>query len=68
MKKCFILLTIILSVHLLLSAQQNNGVIRGRVFNSKTNEGSGYESHGGTYACSLIPIYISYPTCEYADQ
>ena len=39
MKKCFLLITIILSIYSQLSAQQNTGVIRGRVFNSKSNEG-----------------------------
>jgi len=38
MKKCFLLVNIILSIHLVLSAQQNTGVISGRVFNAKSNE------------------------------
>jgi hypothetical protein len=39
MKKCLLLVIIILSVYSALSAQQNSGKIAGRVFNSKTNEG-----------------------------
>jgi hypothetical protein len=39
MKRCFILLSIILSVYSTLPAQQTSGIIKGRVFNSRTNEG-----------------------------
>ena len=39
MKRCFIFVTIILSIYSTLSAQQNSGIIKGRVYNSKTNEG-----------------------------
>jgi hypothetical protein len=39
MKKCLIFITIILSICLTLSAQQNTGTIKGRVFNPTTNEG-----------------------------
>jgi hypothetical protein len=38
MKRCFILVTIILSLYSTLAAQQNSGVIEGRVYNAKTNE------------------------------
>jgi hypothetical protein len=38
MKKCLIVITIILSIYSTLSAQQGSGVITGRVYNSKTNE------------------------------
>ena len=39
MKKWLLSLTIILSIYSILSGQQNNGIIKGRVFNSKSNEG-----------------------------
>ena len=39
MKRCFIVINIILSIYSTLTAQQNSGVIEGRVYNSKTNEG-----------------------------
>ena len=39
MIRYLIFLTIILTVSLTLEAQQNSGVIKGRVYNSKTNEG-----------------------------
>lgn len=39
MKKSVLLLTIILSIFTTLYAQQNAGIIKGRVFNSKSNEG-----------------------------
>jgi len=38
MKRCFILVTVILSIYSTLTAQKNSGVIEGRVYNSKTNE------------------------------
>ena len=38
MKICFLLITVMLSISLTLSAQQNSGVIKGRVYNSKTNQ------------------------------
>ena len=38
MKRCLIVITVILSIYSTLSAQQNSGVITGRVYNSKTNE------------------------------
>jgi hypothetical protein len=38
MKRCFVVITVILSIYSILSAQQNSGVIAGRVYNSKTNE------------------------------
>jgi hypothetical protein len=38
MKRCFIIVTVILSIYSTITAQQNSGVIEGRVFNSKTNE------------------------------
>ena len=38
MKKCFLFITVILSIYSTLQAQQNSGVIKGRVYNSKTNE------------------------------
>ncbi len=39
MKKCLLLLTIILSIFTTLYGQRNSGIINGRVFNSKSNEG-----------------------------
>jgi hypothetical protein len=39
MKRCFLFVTIILSIYLSLSAQTNSGIIKGRVYDSKTNEG-----------------------------
>jgi outer membrane receptor for ferrienterochelin and colicin len=38
MKRCFTVITLILSIYSTLSAQQYSGVITGRVYNSKTNE------------------------------
>ena len=38
MKRCLIVITVILSIYSILSAQQFSGVIKGRVYNSKTNE------------------------------
>jgi hypothetical protein len=38
MKRCLIVITVILSIYSTISAQQNAGVIEGRVYNSKTNE------------------------------
>lgn len=38
MKRCLIVLTVILSIYSNLTAQKNSGVIEGRVYNSKTNE------------------------------
>lgn len=39
MKRWLLSLTIILSICSVLSGQQNNGIIKGRVFNAKSNEG-----------------------------
>src|SRR5512133_873424 len=39
MMKFFFLVTVTLSVFITLPAQQGSGIIRGRVYNSKTNEG-----------------------------
>lgn len=39
MKYCLLLVTLILSIFSALSAQQNTGKIKGRVYNSKSNEG-----------------------------
>ena len=38
MKRCLIVITVILSIYSNLAAQKNLGVIEGRVYNSKTNE------------------------------
>ncbi|MCU0363414.1 MAG: TonB-dependent receptor [Bacteroidales bacterium] len=43
MKRSIIILSLIL-IHVMLSAQQNSGVIKGRVYNSKTNEGVPFAS------------------------
>jgi hypothetical protein len=42
MKKCLFTLIAILSIYTTLSGQQNTGSIKGRVFNSKSNEGVPY--------------------------
>jgi len=39
MKKFFFLAIVLISINYTLSAQQNSGVIKGRVYNSKTNAG-----------------------------
>ena len=44
MKKYYIIITIILLISSILPAQQNSGVIKGRIYNSKTNEGVPFAS------------------------
>ena len=39
MKRFFLLISILFIIGIALSAQQNGGVIKGRIYNSKTNEG-----------------------------
>jgi hypothetical protein len=44
MKRLVLTITIILLISFFLSAQQNSGVIKGRIYNSKTNEGVPFSS------------------------